>query len=89
MNGRVIDQRHINFIQMLEKEYNVDIKTTADYVEIRNKWISEGCTMPKLPNVQPRGSGGLKRGTRSKAKAWDPTHTWDKNKNPIKWEDVL
>ena len=75
-----IIQLQINFIQMLEKRYEVDIKRTVDYVEIRNKWISEGSTMPTPPKVQPRASKGLRVGNEIGL---------DRREHPIRWDDLL
>ena len=78
-----INQLQINFIQMLEKEYKVDIKTTADYVEIRNIWINEGSRVPEPKNVALRRSKGPKT----------PPVQYIKHCNrqllPMRWEDLL
>ena len=83
MNGRVVDQRQINFIQYLEKEYKVDIRTTADYVEIRKKWISEGSRVPKPKIVKHRRSQSVQRVSLQRI------GRWNFKANPIKWEDTL
>jgi len=81
--GIEIDQRCINFIQYLEKRYNVDIKRTVDFVEIRNKWISEGSPMPTPANVPQKASKSLRRGNVQKIVGWDY------KKNPLKWDDLI
>jgi len=85
--GREINQYHINFIQMLERMYKVDIETTADFLELRKIWVEEGEHMQMPPRVQPRASQSLRKHT--ERKAWTPFSTWNKKQNPIKWEDLL
>lgn len=83
MNGRIVNQLQINFIQMLEREYEVDIKMTADYVEIRKKWIGEGSRVPAPPNVQPRASKVPPCPHVQYIKHWNPRVL------PLRWEDLL
>lgn len=76
-----IDQRCINFIQMLEREYKVDIKRTVDYVEIRNKWVGEGSRVPKPKVVRHRASKVAKKGIQRIA--------WNPKELPMRWDDLL
>ena len=80
---RWVDQRHINFIQYLEKAYKVDIKRSSDYVAIRHMWVSEGKPMPEPKIVRQRGSESLEGPPVQRVAGWDF------KANPIKWEDTL
>ena len=85
--GVEIDQRCINFIMMLEERYKVDIKNTADFVEIRDKWYNEGSPMPEKQVVCHRASKDVVEGNVIEPVAWNPLARWDRKKNPIRWED--
>ena len=72
---------YVNFIQMLESRYKTQIKKSADYVELRSKWIREGAEYPETENVPLRGSQDAVGGSVQRIVGWNY------KENPIKWED--
>jgi len=81
-------QGAVNLVMMLEKMFDMEIKTTADYMSCYNRWQSMG----KPINVSLLRSQGV----RGVSKRWgvDPKppqriKNWDFKKNPIKWNDLM